>query len=295
MPKIEIYLMLLPNVVLFAALTVYPILWAVRYMFYDYDGIHAARFTGLENFVRVFTRDTVYWSSLYNTFVYAAGKLSLVVPLAFFAALALNARSRIHATLQAVIFSPTIMSSAVMATMFYLIFNVYSGDVNYYLMELGIIDRPIDWLGRGLAMLTVVLVAVWGGLGNYMVYFLAGLQTIPKDIYESAEIDGVNYMQRLLYITLPMLGPVLRVILMLAILAAFQDIQSIMVLTEGGPMGKTQVVFLYVYQLFFPVSTTSPIDPDIGYGAAVSVVTGLILGLITLIYLYISKKLDQIY
>lgn len=291
----QIYLMLLPNLILFTTLAVFPILWSLRYMFFDYDGIHQAVFTGLDNFVRIFTRDPIYWQSLWVTLVYAFGKLSLVLPLAFLVAVVLNASFKGSALLQAVIFSPTIMSASVMALIFYLLFNVYNGDVNHYLMTLGLIDQPIEWLGPKFAMLTVVIVAVWGGLGNYMVYFLAGLQTIPKDVYEAADLEGAGYWQRLFKITLPMLGPVLRVILMLSIVTTFQDIQSIMVLTEGGPLGKTQVVFLYMYQLFFPVSTTSSIQPEIGYGAAASVVTGIILGFVTLLYLYISKKLEDVY
>lgn len=287
--------MLLPNLLLFVGLAVYPIVWSLRYMLYEYDGIRAAKFIGLDNFVRLFTRDSIYWDSLLNTFVYASGKLALIIPLSFLLAMALNVSFRGNTVLQAIVFSPTIMSSAVMALMFYLLFNVYNGDINRYLLAAGWIEQPINWLGPSFAMLSVIIVAVWGGLGNYMVYFLAGLQTIPKDIYESAELDGVTYWQRLFYITIPMLGPVLRVILMLAILAAFQDIQSIMVMTEGGPLGKTQVVFLYMYQLFFPISVSSPIQPEIGYGAAASVVTGLILGGITAIYLFLSKKLDKIY
>lgn len=291
----QIYLMLLPNLALFISLAVFPILWSLRYMFFDYDGIHQAVFNGLDNFVRIFTRDPIYWNSLWVTLVYAFGKLILVLPLAFLVAVILNASFRGSGLLQAIIFSPTIMSASVMALMFYLLFNVYNGDVNYYLMALGLIDQPIEWLGPRFAMLTVVIVAVWGGLGNYMVYFLAGLQTIPKDVYEAADLEGAGYWQRLFLITLPMLGPVLRVILMLSIVTTFQDIQSIMVLTEGGPLGKTQVVFLYMYQLFFPISTSSAIQPEIGYGAAASVVTGAILGLVTLAYLYISKKLENIY
>jgi raffinose/stachyose/melibiose transport system permease protein len=293
--KGQLYLMLLPNLLLFVSLTVYPIIWSLRFMLYDYDGIHQEIFIGVDNFTRLFTRDPVYWSSLLITLEYAAGKLALIIPLSFLVALVLNKPFKGRSIFQAIIFSPTIMSSAVMALMFYLVFNVYNGDLNRYLLAAGVISQPIDWLGTRLAMISVIMVAVWGGLGNYMVYFLAGLQTIPKDIYESAELEGVTYWQRMLYITLPMLGPVLRIILMLAILAAFQDIQSIMVMTEGGPLGKTQVVFLYMYQLFFPVSVTSPIKPEIGYGAAASVVTGIILGIITAVYLFISKKLDKVY
>jgi len=291
----QLYAMLLPNLVLFVGLTVYPIVWSLRYMLYDYDGIHAAKFTGMDNFVRLFSRDDVYWDSLLNTLVYACGKLALIIPLAFLLAMILNVPFKGRTAIQVIVFSPTIMSSAVMALMFYLLLNVYNGDLNRFLLYVGIIDQPINWLGPSLAMLSVVLVAVWGGVGNYMVYFLSGLQTIPKDIYESADLEGATYWQRLFKITIPMLGPVLRIVLMLAILAAFQDIQSIMVMTEGGPLGQTQVVFLYLYQLFFPVSASASIHPEIGYGAAASVVTGLILGIITAIYLLVSKKLDNIF
>lgn len=291
----QLYAMLLPNLILFISLTVYPIVWSLRYMLFDYDGIRSASFVGLDNFVRLFTRDDVYWSSLLNTFEYAAGKLVLIIPLALILAMILNIPFKGNKLVQAIVFSPTIMSSAVMALMFYLLLNVYNGDLNRLLLSIGIIQEPINWLGTSLAMVSVILVAVWGGVGNYMVYFLSGLQTIPKDIYESAELDGATYWPRLFKITLPMLGPVLRIVLMLAILAAFQDIQSIMVMTEGGPLGETQVVFLYLYQLFFPISTTSAIQPQIGYGAAASVVTGIILGIITAIYLFVSKKLDDIF
>jgi len=290
-----LYLMLAPNLILFLALTVYPIGWALRYMFYRYDGTYRETFIGLGNFNRLLTRDTIYWASLGHTFEYAGGKLLLILPLAFLVAMLLNLPFRGRTAMQAVVFSPTIMSSAVMGLMFYLLFNVYNGDVNRYLMKLHLIHAPINWLGPKLAMLTVVLVAVWEGMGNYMVYFLAGLQTIPKEVYESAAIDGAGYWRRLFAITIPMMGPVVRVVLMLAILASFQDIQSIMVMTGGGPLQKTQVVFLYIYQLFFPIDASTPVQPQIGYGAAASVLTGLILGGITLIYLYISKKLDDLY
>lgn len=291
----QLYAMLLPNLLLFAGLTVYPIVWSLRYMLYEYDGVHPAKFIGTDNFVRLFTRDDIYWDSIMHTLTYASGKLALIIPLAFLLAMILNRPFKGNTLIQAIIFSPTIMSSAVMALMFYLLLNVYNGDVNRYLLQFGLIGQPINWLGPSLAMLSVIIVAVWGGAGNYMVYFLAGLQTIPKDIYESAELDGVTYWRRLFSITIPMLGPVLRVILMLAILAAFQDIQSIMVMTEGGPLGKTQVVFLYLYQLFFPISAATPIQQEIGYGAAASVVTGLILGVVTTIYLLVTKKLNNVF
>lgn len=292
---IQSYLMLLPNLVLFLVITVYPVIWALQYMLYEFNGITDAKFIGLANFERIFTRDPIFWTSVVNTLVYAAGKIILVIPLALLAAMALNKPKRLYAGVQSILFSPTIMSSAVMSLVFYLLFNVYNGEFNRMLMNTGIISRPLNWLGRDMAMGTVIIVAVWGGLGNYMVYFLAGLQQISPEMYESAELDGATAVTRFFKITIPLLGPVLKVILMLAIISAFQDMASIMVLTEGGPFNATKVMFLYIYQLYYPMSDTAAFRPQYGYGAAVSVVAAMLVGVITVIYMRMSKKLDDIY
>ncbi|MDR1665044.1 MAG: sugar ABC transporter permease [Clostridiales bacterium] len=292
---LQSYLMLLPNLALFLVISVYPVIWALQYMLFEFNGIGEKRFVGVENFIRLFTRDPNYWNSVRNTFVYAGGKILLIIPLAFLVAVLINNPKRLYGGVQAVVFSPTIMSSAVMSLVFYLLFNVYNGEINRMLSDAGLINAPINWLGREYAMITVILVAVWGGLGNYMVYFLAGLQQIDTSIYESAEIDGVTYWQKMRYITIPMLGSVLKTILMLAIINGFYDYQSIMVLTEGGPFGATEVMFLNLYKLYYPSADAYTFRPQYGYGAAVSVITALIVGGTTLIYLRLSKKLDEIY
>ena len=286
--------MLLPNVIMFLVFTVYPILWALRYMLYDYKGYGEARFVGLDNFVRVFTRDPVFWDSVVNTFVYVGGKLIITLPIAFLIAVMVNKSFRRNAVVQSIIFTPTIMSSAVMALIFYLIFNTYNGSVNKILMSLGLINQNINWLGVKYAMLTVVIIAAWGGIGNYMVYFITGLTGISEDIYESARIDGGNETQLLFYITIPMLAPIIKMILMLALVISFMDMQSILVLTEGGPMNATNVMFLYIYQLFFPVTSGSTVLQEFGYGAAVSIVAALIVGGVTLLYLFLARRLDKI-
>ena len=116
------YLMLLPNLVMFCVFTVYPILWALRYMLFDYKGYGEAVFVGADNFVRVFTRDPVFWGAVKNTFVYVGGKLLLTIPIAFLLAVLVSKNGRANAVAQSIIFTPTIMSSAVMALIFYLIF-----------------------------------------------------------------------------------------------------------------------------------------------------------------------------
>ena len=229
--NLEAWSFLVPNLILFLSCSVYPVLWALKYVFYQYGGYGtgAPRFVGLQNLARVF-RDKVYWQSMLHTFTYGFGKVLIIIPLAFFLAFLLNGQKKSNSMIQSVLFLPTIMSSAVMGLVFYLLFNAYNGEVNQYLMAAHIIKQPINWLGKDHAMKTLILTAVWGGLGNYMVYFIAGIQQVSEDAIESARIDGANRIQTIWYIIVPMLGPILKIILMLAITTAFHDITNVMVL-----------------------------------------------------------------
>lgn len=294
--NLQAYSMLLPNLVLFIAFSIYPCIWTLKFIFYRYSGLASElpKFVGLDNLMRVF-RDDLYWKAARNTFVYAGAKIIIIIPLAFLLALFLSKKRRGNGLLQSVIFVPTIMSAAVMGLVFYLLFNVYNGQINYYLMEWNIIKQPINWLGAETSMETLVITAIWGGVGNYMVYFIAGLQRISEETLESARIDGANSVQTVWYITLPMLGPILKIILMLSITAAFHDMTNVMVLTEGGPNYSTMVLSLYGYSFFFPVSASSITMPQYGYGAAISAVSAMIAGLVTVIYMKLSKRLDDVY
>lgn len=294
--NLQIYSFLLPNLILFTACSLYPVVWTLKYVFYQYGGYGTGKpiFVGFANLARVF-RDKVYWESVLHTFTYGFGKVIFIIPLAFFLAFLLNQQKRGNGVTQSIMFLPTIMSSAVMGLVFYLLFNAYNGEINKYLLESGIISRPINWLGKDHAMKTLILTAIWGGVGNYMVYFIAGIQQVSEDAIESARIDGAGKLQTIWYIIVPMLGPILKIIMMLAITSAFHDITNVMVLTEGGPNNATMVMSLYGYRYFFPISAAEATVPQYGYGAAVSVVSAVIAGVVTVIYLKVSKKLDDIY
>ncbi|MEC0228261.1 carbohydrate ABC transporter permease [Paenibacillus alba] len=287
------YLFVFPSFLLTVVLGVYPIGWAIRYMFYDYKGFGDASFIGFDNFRRLF-EDSEYWHSVLNTFVYAGGKLLITLPLSLILAVILNQKLRGRNWLRAIYFMPTIISSAVMAVVFFIIFNSYNGILNQYLLKFHIISERIDWLGPKHAMLTTILIAAWGAVGNYMLLFLAGLQNIPNDVYESSSLDGANKWQQFWYLTIPMLGPVLQIVIMLAIINSLKGYESIMVLTEGGPVGKTEVMYLYVYKLFFPTPSGSVTDQQFGYGSAVGFVTAVIVGIITLAYHAMSRRLNKL-
>lgn len=289
-----VYLMLAPSIILTLVLSIYPIFWVMRYMFYTYDKLHDPVFIGLENFVRIM-QDKFFWRTVKNTFIYATGKLIFTIPISFIVAVILNKRFRGSNLFQIIIFMPTIMSAAVMSLVWYLVLNVNSGAVNQVLKYFGLIHKPINWLGHQNAMKTVIMVGIWGAIGNYMTYFMAGLQGVPQEIYESAELEGITSLQKLRYLTIPMIAPAMKTVLLLAITGSFRDIDSIMVLTEGGPAGTTMVMYLYLYQMFFPVNAATSSTSQYGYGAAVAVVCSLIMGVITFLYLRATKKLDELY
>jgi raffinose/stachyose/melibiose transport system permease protein len=289
--------MYLPNLLLLVVLGVYPIGWAIRFVFYHWTGNPYVEpiFVGFDNFVRVFTRDPVYWKSVGNTFVYALGKIAVTLPFAFAAAVILNRPRRVNKFFQSLIFMPTVTSAAVMALVFYLLFNLYNGEINRYLLAFGLIKEPVSWLNKH-AMLTIIIIAGWGAIGNYMVYFLSALQMVPKELLESAVIDGATRRQSLIHITVPMMTPILKIILMFVISGAFHDFTSIMVLTAGGPVNRTMVMTLYAYQYLFALTVDGTrVMVDVGYGAALSIVNGLIAGLMTGIYLWFGWRMDKIF
>ncbi len=289
------YSMLWPNFLLFCFFSLFPVVWTLRYMFCKYGGIGTeVTFVGLQNFMRLF-RDKLYFHSVLNTFKYAFWKIIITIPLSFFVAYILAARVRGNGLFQSLIFLPTIMSSAVMGLVFFLLFNAYNGEVNHTLLNIGFIKTPVNWLGAEHAMQILILVAIWGAIGNYMVYFIAGIQQIPRDVLESAEIDGATGARKLWFIVIPMMGPILKIILMLAFANAFNDINTVLVLTEGGPFNKTMVMTLYAYKFFFPVSSNDIVVPQFGYGAAVSFISACIAAIVTVLFLKGSKKVDDIY
>ena len=281
--------MMLPAVILLVVMSIYPFFWLFRYICYDYNGFNAY-FTGARNFMRML-EDETFWRSVLHTFEYAGLKLLFVIPLSLLLAVLLNQKLTGSSIYRGIYFMPTVISSAIYSLIFGFIFAVYNGVLNASLQKMGLIQAPIDWLGDPyIVMLSIVIVAVWGGFGNYMIYFISGMSSIPEEIYESSRIDGANGVQTFFHITLPMLSPVLKVILMLALTTAFKDYQSILVLTDGGPNNRSHVMFSYIYKLIFSSSTT----PQIGYATMLSVVAALIIGIVTAIYMFVARKLDDV-
>lgn len=293
--KIQEVLMITPMTIGFLLFSVYPIFWVLRWSFFHYNGYSEPVFIGFENFVRALTRDAAYWGSLKNTFLIAGLKMLIEIPLALLLAVILNNKIKGSSFFRVIYFLPSVFSIAVVGLIFSILFSAYNGIVNALLRETGLIARNISWFSdKGHAMFVIILVSLWTTFGLNMIYFLMGLQNIPKALYECASIDGANQIQQFFYITVPLVAPILQLVLMLSVLGTMKMTDLILVLTNGAPGGSTEVVMTYIFKYFFSYGDNAARDVQFGYASAMAVITALILGVVTVIYLRISRKMQEV-
>lgn len=287
--------MITPMTIGFLLFSVFPIFWVIRWSFFNYNGYSEPVFIGLENFIRAFTRDAAYWNSLKNTFLIAGLKMLIEIPLALFLAVLLNNKIKGSAFFRVIYFLPSVFSIAVVGLIFSILFSAYNGIVNAVLRETGLIARNISWFSdKGHAMFVIILVSLWTTFGLNMIYFLMGLQNISKSLYECASIDGATQIQQFFYITVPLVAPILQLVLMLSVLGTMKMTDLILVLTNGAPGGSTEVVMTYIFKYFFSYGDNAARDVQFGYASAMAVITAMILGLITAVYLKISRKMQEV-
>ena len=193
---------------------------------------------------------------------------------------------------RSVFFMPSMLSVAVIGVVFTYLFNHNQGVVNLMIKALG--GQGVKWFSNGTtAMIMLMIVSIWQNFGINMLFFMTGLQSIPPELYEAAAIDGASQRQQFLRITIPMLGPIMQMVLMNAILGSLKVTDLVLTLTNGKPSGKTEVMMTYIYKRFFGEGGGAAMD--YGYGAALTVVTAVILTLVTLLYLRATKKNSEIY
>ena len=293
--KIQEILMITPMTIGFLLFSVYPIIWVLRWSFVKYNGYSEPVFVGLGNFIRVFSRDPAYWNSLKNTFLIAGMKMIFEIPLALVLAVLLNNKIKGSSFFRVVFFLPSVFSIAVVGLIFSILFGAYNGIVNAILKNIGLITQNISWFSdKGHAMFVIILVSLWTTFGLNMIYFLMGLQNISKSLYECASIDGANEVQQFFYITMPLVAPILQLVLMLSVLGTMKMTDLILVLTNGAPGGSTEVVMTYIFKYFFSYGESAAMEVQFGYASSMAVVTAVILGIVTLIYLKVSKKMQEV-
>ncbi len=291
---LQCYLVLSTQIIGLAVFSFYPMLWAAQKAFYYYDGIPSKTvFTGLENFIKIFTADTGYWKTWINTFIFAIGKMPLELTLAMLIALCLKRKLPGTGFFRSMYYMPAVIATAITGLMFTNMFD-YFGFINAWLMKLGIISEGISWFSETkTAMIVLVLGSTWSTFGTNVLYFLAAMSNIPKDLYESASLDGATGIKAFRHITLPMMAPVLQTILLLSLNGTIHTSDWILVTTNGAPAGSTHTVMSYLTATFAPGFAQSTVN--IGYGAAQSIITSVGMVIIALIYARLTKKMSSLY
>lgn len=287
----QAFLMILPFLIGFILFSYVPIVYILRYAFTNYNGTTVCDFTGLENFIRVIKRDPDFWQSLINTVVLSAGKLAIEIPLALLLAVFLNKKLVGTGFFRVTLFLPAIISAAIIGLIFSLMFASYNGMINGILQNVGLITKPINFFNtKWKAMGILAVASIWQNYGINMIFFLMALQSIPKELYECASIDGASGPRQFFSITLPMIAPIFQSILLMAIVGSLKVCDLVISCTNGQPGGTTEVVMTYIYKSFFGKSGR---NIEIGYASAMSLITAIFLAFVTVIYLRATKKLKE--
>jgi raffinose/stachyose/melibiose transport system permease protein len=274
---------------LYATFLLFPIFSAIYLSFVRWNGFPTTpqQWAGLDNYVDILTNDTVFYTALRNSLIWAV--LSLIVPtaMALVLALALNRRLLGRNLMRSVFYIPAVLASIAVATMWSWIYHPNSGLANSLLTSWGLESWILDWLGDpDVALYSVFVAFVWQTTGFSMVLFLAGLQSVPPDLIEAARLDGARPRQVFRHVTLPALRPTLTVVLVLTVISSLKVFDLIVGMTSGGPGQASQVLALWSYSQSF-------INHNFGGGNALAVILLAITLTLVLPYLLWTLKGDD--
>jgi putative chitobiose transport system permease protein len=264
------YVFLIPGFLFFGVFFLWPAITAVQLSFYDYDVVHSPVFVGMANFERL-AASPEFWRAFGNSLLFLAMFLPMVVVLPLLLAVLVNRKLRGIGVFRLIYYLPVVTSMVAIAIAWSFVFHP-NGVLNWVLLQLGVIDTPIQFLLDGTwALPSVVLVEAWQYTGYFMMIYLAGLQSIPSDLYEAAALDGAGAWGRFRRITVPLIRPYAAVCSVLGGIIATQSFASIYVLTRGGPPpGETTTLGFYIWSRAFE-------HHDFGYASAVGLVLWIFL------------------
>jgi len=273
---------ILPNFAGFAVLTLVPIAVLFYVAFTDWNVFGVAEWVGADNFTQM-AHDDSFWTAFSNTVWYTVFHIPLTLAAALGLALLLNRRLRGVGFFRTVAFFPYITSIVAVAQVWNLLFSPQYGPINALLRAVGVAHPPGWTVSADWSMPAVIIVGTWREMGYYMLIFLAGLQTIPAQLYEAARIDGAGAWQRFLAVTVPSLRPTTFFVTVMLTIGSFKVFDLILLLTNGGPGQSTLVLSQYIWQKGFG-------ENQFGYASAVSVVLFAVCFLVTVVQFAVNKR-----
>lgn len=268
-----IYLFLLPTAVLYSMYALWPIGVSYWYSLLDWSGFEeSGTYIGLANYREVF-QDGFFWRAVGRTFLFAAITVPIRLVLALVVAVMLNNPRLPFARLfRTALFLPVVTTTAIIGVVMQFVFDPAGGPVNLFLLEAGLVDQPVNFLGdSSTAIYTVMGVHVWKWFGVTMIYWLAALQTINEELYEAARVDGASSWNVFRHITVPLLKPFALIIGVLTFIDTMEVFDLILTMTGGGPFFSTEVIDVFIYRQAFAATI-----PRLGYASAAAVAFGLL-------------------
>jgi multiple sugar transport system permease protein len=280
------YLFLIPSLVLIGFLVIYPVFETIRLSFYNYRIQTLAlgeTFVGFDNFKRIFS-DSEFLVSFRFTLIFTIVAVSLETIIGMLFALIMNQKIPGQSIIRTAVLVPWAIPTIISGLMWKFMYSQQYGVINYILKTLKIITNDIPWLSDAyLAVVATIIADVWKTTPYMSLLILSGLQTIPRQMYEAAAIDGANKFQQFKNITIPLIKPVLSVAILFRTLATFRIYALISVLTSGGPANATQSLSLYTIKTYFNFG-------NLGYGSALATITFIISLIISMFFLGALKR-----
>lgn len=274
-----------PNFIGFFLFTLIPVIFSLVLAFMKWDSFGTPEFVGLKNFSKMLNDDT-FWISLKNTFLYTIGVVPLTLICSLGLAILLNKKIRGMKFFRTAFFFPYVTSLVAIAVVWNMLFHPTMGPINQFLRLF--IENPPGWTSSSdWALTAIVIVSVWRGMGYYMILYLAGLQSVPKELYEAASMDGANKWKQFLNVTVPSLRPTTFFVTIMLVINCFKIFDLVQVMTAGGPGRATNVLVYQIYNEAF-------VKFNFGYASAIAMVLFVIVLSITVIQFKWNQRQERV-
>lgn len=275
------------TLLIYTVYIILPIAITGFYSFTKYSGIGKAKFNGFENYIRLFS-DPTFWTAFKNSMIIFVIAFVLLLVGAFFIALLLNNHLKFNDTCKALIFSPAIIAPIIVGIIWVYILDPKVGLINAVLEQIGLGNLKQMWIGGDtLSPYSMAIIYFWQQLGYLVTIYIAGLKMIPEDVMEAVQIDGANAIQKLRYITVPLMKSTISTVAILLITGIFKIFEIVQQTTGGGPNHISETLVTYSYSTTFN-------NGEYGYGMSLATVTFLVSLMITGIYMLLTRDRKEV-
>jgi len=272
--KLLPYFMVSPYLIHLLAFTTFPVIFSLVLTFFKWNIIGPMEWTGFGNWERIFN-DRLFWKAILNTFKFLIIHIPLQIVVALLLAEVLNRKIFMRGFFRAAFFMPFVISGVVVTILWQQLLGFETGVINRILVSVGL--GKVGWLiDPKVAMVSIAIMATWKNVGLYVILFLVGLQTVPKQYYEAADLEGANHWQKFIKITVPMINPTIFMVVVLSTIGGFSLFIEPYILTGGGPLNSTLSAVLYIYKQAFEYY-------HMGYSATLGVFFAILVMLVVII------------